>query len=36
MLANRRKHLEYKLTPEQMVVAIKKAEKASKVYIDDY
>ena len=36
LLAKRRSHLEYKLSPEQIVVAIKKADKESKTFIDDY
>ena len=36
MLERRRLHLEYKLTPEQIVVATKKAEKEAKVFTDDY
>lgn len=35
-LAKRRLHLEYKLSAEQIVVAIKKAEKESKVFIEAY
>jgi transglutaminase-like putative cysteine protease len=35
-LEKRRFHLEYKLTPEQIVVAITKAEKEAKAYIVEY
>ena len=35
-LAKRRSHLEYKLSAEQIVVAVKKAEKESKTFIDGY
>ena len=35
-LAKRRNHLEYKLSAEQIVVAIKKAEKESKAFIEGY
>ena len=35
-LAKRRSHLEYKLEAEQIVVAVKKAEKDSKIFIASY
>ena len=36
LLEKRRRHLEYKLQAEQIVVALKKAEKESQVYIDEH
>ena len=35
-LTKRRSHLEYKLSAEQIAVAIKKGEKESKAFIDVY
>ena len=35
-LIKRRKHLEYKLPPDSIVIALKKAEKDSQVFIDEH